>query len=802
VFKNYLKITFRNIVKHKGYSLINIVGLSLGIASCILILLYVRQELSYDTFHRECERIYRIEVENTRPEGKEIYAPTPSPYAPALKKDYPEIEKIARVYFMNRKLVAYEDKTFYEERFIFADPDFFDMFTFPVVKGNRTGLLSNPNSLVLTSSTAEKYFGDEDPVGKIIRLDNKYDFKVTGVVEDVPINSHFHFDFAAAFPGLNDDIVGIQLDQWGAYLVYTYALFPSNFDAKFFEGKAKPFIEAHVGKESGTSRRILLQPLSRIHLHSHSDNEIEPGNTVSNLLIVSTIGLFILMIACINFVNLSTTQSYQRSREVGVRKVTGATRFQLAAQFLGESLIFAFIALALSFILVELFLPSFSSLVNKEIKLNLINLKNDVVFFGFLMIFPILVGIVSGAYPALVLSRHKPVCALKQTGDIGKKGRGTGFLRKVLVTSQFTISISLIIGTFIVKDQLHFLTNSDLGFKKKYTLVIPIQDDSIKSRLETVKHELGRNPNVKSVTACYGTPVGNSLYSNVYPNGKDGPGIFGSVFKFIDLDYIKHFGLDIIAGRGYSKKFTSDQLNSFIVNEEMVKKLGYSSPHDAVGRKLPISLNNIEGTIIGVVKNFHTNSLHEPMDPLVLIYWPRLFSEVVVTIHPGDTAGTISSIGKTWSKFSPGYPFQYTFLNEDINRDYHQEQHTLNIIRTFSFLAIFIACLGLYGLSAFTAEQRTREIGIRKVLGSTIPGIIRLLLSESTKWVLMANLLAWPIAYVVMNKWLQGFAYRTDIGLWHFLLSGGIAFFIALGTISFLTLRTAFANPIEALRYE
>jgi putative ABC transport system permease protein len=800
MFKSYLKIALRNMIQQKGYSIINILGLSLGIASCILIMLYVKQELSYDRFHRDCERIYRIEVEDIRPEGKGIYASTPAPYTPVLKEDYPEIEKITRVYFMDRKLVATASggKKFYEDRFIFADPDFFDIFTFPVVKGNPTHLLSNPNSLVLTASTAGKYFGDENPVGKTIKLDNTYDFKVTGVIEDVPINSHFHFDFVAAFTGLNDDIVGIQLDQWGAYLVYTYALFPPGFNADSFEEIAKPFVEMHAGKQPGISKRILLQPLSRIHLHSHTDNEIESGNTVLDLLIISTIGLFILVIACINFVNLFTTQSFRRSQEIGVRKVIGGSRFQLTAQFLGESLIFALLAMAMALIVVELFLPSFSSLVNKEIRWDL---GDNIVFLGYLMFLPILVGILSGAYPALVLSSRKPIDALKQAKYPGKRSK-TAFLRKALVTGQFTISIMLIIGALVVKDQLHFLINADLGFKKEYTLVIPIQDDSIKKKLSSVKHELGKNPGVKNVTACMGTPVGESLFSNVYPNGRKGGDTFGACFKFVDLDYLEHFAIKIIAGRGFSKEFTADEWNSFVVNEEMTKKLGYASPEHAIGRRLSISLNNVDGTIIGVTKNFHLDSLHQHIDPLVLIYWPRIFSEIVVTVQPHDLKGTIADLEKTWSGFSPNYPFRFSFLDEDINRAYAREQQALKIIRAFSFLAIFIASLGLYGLAVYAAKRRTREIGIRKVLGSTIPGIVKLLLSESSKWVLFANILAWPIGYLVMNQWLQHFAYRITIDIRVFILAGGMAWLIAVFTVSLQSIKAALANPVKALRYE
>jgi putative ABC transport system permease protein len=798
LFENYLKVAWRNIIRHKGYSFINVFGLAVGLTCCMLIFLYVRQELSFDTFHRRADRIYRFTLESSEPEGKTVDAPTPSPAAPILKSEFPEIQKITRIYFAGSKLMASGQKRFYEKGVIFADADFFDIFTFPVLKGASRNLLANPNSLVLTATAAKRYFGDQDPLGRTFRLENKYDFSVTGVVADVPANSHFSFDFIAAYPGLNDDIVGLSLEQWGANLVFTYALFPEHFDGKAFAGKVAPFIEAHARKTPGRSLRLLLQPLKGIHLHSHMSNEIEPGNSVSYLVILASIGLFILLLAAINFVNLTTARSTQRFREVGMRKINGASGFQLLTQYLGESITMTYLALALALLLTVLLLPAFSHMINSSV-----GFRIDIQAALFLLvIIPLLVGFLAGIYPAFYLARQLPATTLKGKTALRTGKRAAFQFRQVLVVAQFVISIALMVATLTVKGQLRFMVNADLGFKKDRTLIIPVEDRALCKRIRVMKDELRRIPGVQSVTSSLGVPIGNSFGSNVYPDGIAAGKMFSAGFKFVDTDYLDHFGMKLISGRSFSADRPSDEWESFIVNQELLKKLGYAQPDQAIGRKIEIGLNNVKGTIIGVIQDFHNTSLQNPIDPQVLIYCPTICSEVSVRLAAGRIESTLSQIQASWQNFSPDRPFTYTFLDEEINRHYEAEQRILKIVGIFSFLAILIACLGLFGLAAFSAQRRCKEIGIRKVLGATTREVILLMSREFFLWIGLAICIAWPAAYFAMNRWLQGFAYRSGIGVGLMLLSGLLAVGITMATVSYQSIKAATANPVDSLRYE
>lgn len=802
MFKNYLKIALRNIKRYKGYSFINIAGLAIGMTCCLLILLYVNQELSYDRFHKNAHRIFRVAVDSTSTDAKYKTAQSMFPLAPAFKMDYPEVTKIARVLFWSEKsLVQSGDKKFFEKRFVFVDNELFDIFTFPVIKGKTDNPLADKSSIVISQSTAEKYFGKENPIGKILQYDNQYNFQVTAVIADIPVNSHFHFDLAVPIPVVDKRITGFDPNiQWGGFFgLYTYMLLPENVSPVNLENKAKDFINRHK-KLSGIQRRVFFQRLTDIHLHSHLEDEIETNNFVANLIIISIIGLFILIIASINFVNLSSARASRRSKEVGMRKTLGAARSQLIIQYIGESLVFSGMAMALSLLLLEIVLPSFSVLVGKEITFSL---AENIAVLLFILGMVLIVGVVSGIYPALVLSAQKLVTTLKGNWRNEKIKKGPMALRKILVTFQFSVSIILIIGTMIVLRQLDFFHHADLGFKKDHIVVIPIYDEELQKKYETVKQELMLNPDVLAVTACLKPPIGRYFMdTGVYPLNKDRDQRIEANLNIIDFDFIDYFGLEIIAGRNISKEFSTDKEDALIINETTVKRLGLASPAEAVGKKLRTGLYGRKGTVIGVTKDFHISSLYKNIEPLVMLYWPRFFRVVAVKLNSPGIRHTISNLRETWLKLSNKYPFEFSFLDENINQLYAAEEQTLRIIGTFAGIAIFIACMGLFGMASFTAEQRKKEIGVRKVLGASVQSIVILLSKEFSRWVLLANIIAWPVAYYTMNRWLQNFPYRVDIGFWIFLSAGVIALTIALITVSSQAIKAALSNPVEVLKNE
>jgi putative ABC transport system permease protein len=800
VFKNYLKIAFRNIMMQKLYSIITVIGLAVGISCCLLIMLYVKQELSYDKFYPNADNIFRIGHTTIRPNRTSISAATPTPLAPALKAEYPEIEHITRIYFDSQVLFEYEEKQIYEDRVIYADPAFFDVFPFPLIKGDPSHLLDTPQSMVITASIAEKYFGDEDPLGKTFQVNKQNNFMVTGVMEDVPVNSHFHFDFVISFLAKNKQNFGLWLDLWtGFTTLYTYAVLPENIDVENFQARIDDIITRNSGKRPDIERKTFLQPLKSIYLYSHIEDEIETNNFISNLLILSTISFLILIIACINYMNLATAQSSKRAREVGMRKVLGAQRFQLIRQFMGESILLTLLAMFISLATVELFLPAFSSLVGKPVDFDY---GHNVLFLlGFFLI-TLLVGIISSLYPALFMSRHQPIKTLKGIKEAGRASFGQVLFKRSLVIAQFVVSILLIVCTLIINQQLKFMRSAHLGFDKEHMITVPLQSDSGRKKYEAIKSELLANPSVIGATACLRAPIsGNVIVTYGRPEEASREQAFLVYHNFVDMDYMDTFGIELAAGRKFSREFSTDVKEAFIVNEATVRKSGFSSAEDALNKGFRTGMG-IQGTIIGVMKDFHMSSFHEEIEPMIFGFDPEYFWEIDVKMRSDNIPGTLSAVEKTFKNFIPGYPFNYTFLDEDIDSLYQGEEQTGAIIRTFSIMAILIACLGLFGLAAFSAEKRTKEIGIRKVLGATSSNIMFHLSTEFTKWVLLANLLAWPISYYVMYKWLQGFAYRTSISLWAFVMGAVVSFSVALITVSYQALKSAVSDPVNSLRYE
>ncbi len=799
MLESYLRIMFRNLKSQRFYSFINIIGLSIGITACILVALYIKQDLSYDTFHKNARQIYRIEFSITESGRTAHNAQSQALLGPTLKNEYPEIKKFSRIYFSERKLVKAGDIKNFEDRITYADSAFFDIFSYDAILGNQALFLKKANSIVLTESAARKYFGNKNPLGEIIEIDNKYIFEVNGVIKDVPVNSHFRFDFIAPYSSLEKQPVAIYFPQWGAtFGSYTYMLVEKGFDPKTFEKKTENFFKTYSDIKSG-GWRVLVRPLLGIHLNSHLADEIEENSSMSRIIILSSIALFILLLACINFVNLSTARASKRAVEIGIRKVMGAGKFQLVKQFLGESVMLSLAALVISIIAVILVMPSFSALIGTEIRFYLSdNWKTIFLTIGGVF----LVGLVAGIYPAFFISSYQPVKVLKGNLSHGDSGRqNSSMLRKGLVILQFSISIMLIAGTIIVNLQLKYLRDYSMGFNKEYMIVLPVQG-KIDNNYKTIKNEIRSIPGVQGVTTGRGAPVSsNNIGTECKPNS-DGKGSFAIEVNSVDYDYMDHFGVKLVAGRNFSEEFTSDFPNAMIINEKMVKNLGFKNAQDAIGKSYNISLNDFKPEIIGVVKDFNSSSLHNEITAQVFMCNPGWFKEFIVKTNSANMATTIRKLKDVWARFFPQFPFEYNFLDESIDRMYKSEEKYSRVISTFSLVALFIACLGLLGLASFVAEQRKKEIGIRKVHGASIKSIVQNISGEFAILVIISNLIAWPLAYYFMNKWLQDFAYRIDLSWWIFFVSGVITLAIAVIAVGYQSVKAAVANPVESLKNE
>jgi putative ABC transport system permease protein len=774
MIKNYLKIAFRVIKKHKGYSFINITGLAVGIACCVLILLWVQDELSFDRFHKNLKQIYRTSL-NIKGQWT---SSSPWALAPLLKQEYPEIRSATR-YRENELLFTYEDKSFYEGT-AFVDPDFFDIFTFPWVKGSTDNPFPTMTSVVITERTATKYFGNEDPLGKTFTVNNNTKLSVTGVIEDVPPNSTLEFDILASIRLFGEE----TLNSW-ALESSSFILLQKNASHDALQAKIEG-ITMKYDKRTNQTVTTHIHPFSRMHLYS-----LGGGGNIIYIYIFSTIAIFILVIACINFMNLSTARGSTRAKEVGMRKVVGARRNHIINQFYGESFLLSFISLLIAIALVYLFLPAFNNLAQKSMKLDLG--RNFPIILGFLGI-TLFTGFISGSYPALFLSSFRPANVIKGS-HFTRSSRP--LLRKVLVVTQFTIAIVLIVGTIVTAKQLNYIRNKEMGFNREHVLSLPM-NPTLWNSYESFKNEALTHNSVIHVTSAVSRPTRVGNINPVYWEGR-GPEQYETI-KFIacDHDYIKTFEMELAQGRDFSRDFATDAHN-YIVNEETVKLMGFENP---VGKLFSIWQD--EGQIIGVVKNFHSRSLHNNIEPLVLTLAQQNWGPnyVFLRISPENISQTLEDVEKIWKKFSPNYPFDFHFLDEDFEQLYQTDQRTGTIFKYFAVLAIFISCLGILGLAAFTAEQRTKEIGIRKVLGSTVSGIVSLISREFVILLTMANVIAWPIAYFLAKRMLNNYAFRTSITIWIFLAAGALAYTIALITVSFQAFKAARTDPARALRYE
>ncbi len=805
--KNYFKVAIRNLIKYKSYSIIYISGLSVGLACFFLIMIFVRDELSYDKHFTNANNIYRIYSDIETTNGSQITAQSPPGWARYLLTDYPEVVNVTRVKPPQQWWkVVYEEKIFYEAGWTFIDSSAFDMFDFRMIEGDSKKALSEPYQVILNEKMASKYFGEDDPIGKTFRLDNVYDFTVTGVFEKLPNNTHFNFDFLASFVTLRDSIYGVDLLQVDNFpSAYTYVQLQETSNPAIFESKLPAIIEQYIGSreelaQSGYKIDAYLQPITDIHLYSHLENEIQPNTRISTIYIFIAIALFILLIAGINFMNLSTARSLRRAKEVGLRKTVGANKMQLMVQFLGEAVLISFIALIISIILVVIILPYFSILVNKEIDYSVLL---DPISILYLVGFTLLIGLLSGLYPAIFISSYKPTEVLK--GAPGStRGKG-GLLRKTLIVFQFAISILLVINTGILYRQMMYIRDFDVGLNQEQILVVQLTDPVIRARYRGFKNRVKQIPSVKNVSASFSAPadlVNQAAFRTVHAAPDEN---WLSHYFGIDFDFLETLGIQMVAGRDLSHDNAADTIDAVILNETAVKAFGWKSPEEAIGEQVEIATNNPNArpfNIIGVVKDFHMQSVHENISPMVMRYWNVQGFQYSYIDIGSEISGSLKQVEQVWNEVMPNYPFQFAFLDDNFNKLYTTEQTLGKLLTYFAILTIFIACLGLYGLASFTVEQRTKEIGVRKVLGASESQLVLKLSNEYTLLIFAAFIISSPVAYYFMNIWLQSFEYHIDMKISTFVISLLFALVVSWITVSYQSFKAATNNPINSLRSE
>lgn len=800
MIKNYLLVTLRNLLRQKGYSIINILGLAIGFAAFILIFMHIVDELSYDRFHSQADRIYRVSVDGVISGDVLNVAVSAAPTGEAMMREIPQIINFTRIdQFPQSVHFSYQDRNFFQEGLLFSDSTFFEMFSFPMVLGNPQEALVKPYSLVLTTSLAQKYFGEENPLGQVIKMNNNASFTVTGVVEDPPPNSHFSFEALASFTTLLKMNGEEAYAHWGSLSLYTYVLLSKEADPREVE-KAFPDLYLKYMEDLSELTNIsfnpYLQPLTSIHLHSNLMAELQTNSDISYVYAFMAIAVFILLIACINFMNLSTARSVKRSKEVGLRKVVGADRKQLVFQFIGESMIYSFLALMAGLILVEIALPTFNYLLDKELTIKLFRAWQPVVL---LLGLAVAVGIIAGSYPALYLSSFQPIRVLK--GYLSQRA-GKANVRNILVVAQFTISIFLIICTALVFNQLSFVSNKKLGFSKEQVLIIPLRGERLFDKSETLKNELSNLSCVTGVTSSRFVPGRDMDGSGFVPEGYEENNPIIIFNNQVDYSYLSAMKMQLVTGRDFSREMASDS-NAVIINETLLKKLGWAEPLNkkitAFGRTGSYDLH-----VIGVVEDFHFRSLHDVIEPSLMYIGSANNRFLTVRLAPGNHQESLRMIREKWQELEHSMAFDYYFLEEDFDSLYKAEQRVGEIFIYFTLIAIIIACLGLFGLASYNAEQKRKEIGIRKALGSSVERIVLMLSRHFSKLVILANIIAWPLAYLFMNEWLSNFAYSIKIVdyWWVFIVSALAALGIALLTVTYQAVKAAVINPVDAIKYE
>jgi len=808
MFRNYLKTAIRNLLRYKGFAIINISSLTIGIIGCLVIGLFVWDEWQFDKSIKGGENIYRLYDENKNNNSTSFGAPVPPAYATFLKQHYPEVETTTRILMTADKfLMEAGEKRNYEEKGWFVDSSFLQFFSLKLIKGDPTTALSTPHAVVISEDVANRYFGNESPIDKTIRID-KDTFAVKGVLAKLP--SHFHLDFHYLMPISATGIPRARMENWTWHQFYSYVKLKPGTNVQQLQNKFQAYMKKEIYPmmtQAGSTFLARFQPLKNIHLQSTDfvyDNAIRGNATYVRALTV--IALFVLLIACFNFINLATARSFRRAKEIGVRKVVGAERKQLIFQFIGETILLSILAVIVATMATIFIVPALNQFTGKSIEFNPVA---NPALEGLLATIGIVVGILAGIYPALVLSGFQPLKVLK---SMKLTGSGTPWLRQALVVIQFSLSALLIVSAIIVYKQTNYLNNKDLGFNKEQILFFQIRDSlaSNPKTLETFKTELKRTPNVVSVTSGYGLPGDQYAGDGIKIPTKDGEKEYSANVFVGDYDYVKTLGLRIIAGRDFSREMATDEREAFIINETGVKELGYGTPEKAIGQTMSWdewvpadTLHPVKkGKVIGVVQDYHYKSLHEKLATTVIQLYPQVSFKVAVKLKTTDMKSTIAYITNVWNQFSPGYPLDYKFMDESYGAMYKSEEKLASLLWIFTMMAIFVGCMGLFGLAAFSAEQRTKEIGIRKVLGATMFNIMGLLSKRFVILILVASVIAFPVAWWAMNKWLQDFPYRITISWWMFAVAAVAALVIALITVSFQAIKAAFANPVKSLRTE
>ncbi|MBN1271682.1 MAG: ABC transporter permease [Candidatus Aminicenantes bacterium] len=781
----------------------NILGLTVGMAFCILMFLYVRFELQYDRYHKNAENIYRIASKFERGERTFESAVVPS-FSKDLEREFPEVITAARVTsysWRETALISSSKKHFYEKRFFLADPSFVDIFSLIALQGDPRAALESPRGLILTESAADKYFGEKNPLGQTVTVKqiNTVAFEVQCVIKDIPEFSHFHFDFLASITATGELYWENYMNDWASHNFYTYILLSEKKAAAGLEEKLPLFLEKYSGSTKGEIT-LFLQPLTSIHLKSHLSNEIEPNSDTRNITFFSILGLLVLVIACINYVNLATARSADRTKEIGMRKVVGAGKRHLVIQLLGESILQAFIALPLALVLGEIFLPVFSKIVGQKL---VFPIGTNLSFTAGLLGAVLLVGLASGLYPAFLISAKNPVDIFKKT--TGGNGASRSCFRNLLVLIQSTVSIILIIATIIVFRQMSFVQKEDLGFSKRNIVIVPMKDYESQKKYPALKQAFGSAPQVISVSASEHLPSEMKAKHRIEWQGEPAGEKTQVLWNNVDVGFLKTYGMELVEGRSFSQNFEGGTHGHYLINESAAKAFGW---HSSVGKRIQFSNEGLQkasyvpGRVVGVIKDFHMQSLHTKIEPVAMKLSNERLRYIAVRIMPGYPGHTLDFLQETWARICPEMPFEFFFFEENLNGMYQQEEKLGRVIAYSSGLSVFVACLGLFGLVSFSALQRTKEIGVRKVLGASYSSILYLFGRSFLKWVLWANLFAWPAAYFFMNRWLQNFSYRVDIGLFSFVAAALLAFTGSGLIVGMQAVKSARTNPLKALRYE
>lgn len=786
-----LKTAIRFMLRQKGYTLLNLLSLTIGIACAVLIMVYVRHELSYDRYHHKADRLFRVvtHVEGSSyPRG---IAKVTGPWGLAIRENIPEIEDMTRFVASGSLLLGSGDLRFYEPNGFYADSSVFRMFSYALVRGDRSSALSEPNSIVLTSGLARKYFGDGDPLGRSIILENSIPLRVTGVMAEIPEASHFRFDYLISMGTLRhpfrDDWV-----RWNQF--YTYVLLRPDVRPADVEAKIPQILIDRMGDEQGGIYKPFLQKMTSIHLHSNLFREITPNSDISYIYIMLAVGLFVLAIGCANFMNIATARVSTRAKEVGVRKAAGADRGMISRQFFGESIVLSLLSVPLAALIVEAALPAMNTVTNRHLSIDWLG---DPELILAIVALATITGLVAGAYPALILASFRPIDVLK-----GSHGSARGpLLRRLLVIAQFTITTFFLVATGVVLDQVSYIRDKRLGFDKQDLLVVPMTDKSLAFRAASIKSDLLSHPSILRVSATANMPGGGDYGVPSEPVGIPKDRTPPMRILAGDADLLPLLGVELASGRMFSKDFASDTTSTYILNEEAARQLGWDDPLS--GRIAMPAIDRPAGAVVGVVKDFHFRSMHEPIMPMLFfVPPPNWFSYFAVRVAPGRMDEAITALRTTFERYDPNHPFRFTYFDDQFDALHSAEERMSDLLTMISLLAVSLACLGLFGLVAYSTERRTKEVGIRKVLGASPVSIVRQLSKEFIVLVGIGNAIAWPLAYIAMRSWLSDFAYRTDIGIGLFLLTGGMTVLIAFLSVAYRSIRAASANPVDALRYE